>query len=167
MAYERVTDDLLNLKAFDSVKADPDFAKKVEYNRSSLLLIKKAAISLKEALVQLEKIEGNYINQKYIIELKEQCSFICDDIDFNLQQLESSINLIFSIQNHRLNEVMKTLTVFSVVFIPLTFLAGIYGMNFKNMPELESRYGYFVLLTIMLVLAFLIYFYFKRKKWFD
>ena len=88
------------------------------------------------------------------------------NIDFELQELESKINLIFSIQGHRLNEVMKTLTILSVIFIPLTFLAGIYGMNFENMPELKFQYGYFLLLGFMFVISLFIVWYFKRKKWF-
>jgi magnesium transporter len=83
-----------------------------------------------------------------------------------LQELESKINLIFSIQGHRLNEVMKTLTILSVIFIPLTFLAGIYGMNFENIPELKFKYGYFVLLGIMVFITICAIWYFKRKKWF-
>lgn len=86
-------------------------------------------------------------------------------MDLNL--LESSINLIFNIQNNRLNEVMKTLTIFSVVFIPLTFIAGVYGMNFKNMPELNTEYGYFVVLGLMVLIAILSIVIIKRKKWFD
>ena len=89
-----------------------------------------------------------------------------DDIDFDLQQLESSINLMFNIQSNRLNEVMKTLTILSAIFIPLTFMAGIYGMNFKNMPELESQNGYYILLGIMAVMIFMIVFYFMKKGWF-
>ena len=88
------------------------------------------------------------------------------NIDFELQELESKINLIFSIQGHRLNEVMKTLTILSVIFIPLTFLAGIYGMNFENIPELKFQYGYFFLLGLMFLISLFIVLYFKRKKWF-
>jgi magnesium transporter len=61
-----------------------------------------------------------------------------NDIDFDLNQLESKLNLSFNQQNNRLNQVMKTLTIFSVNFIPLTFLAGLYGMNFDNMPGAKA-----------------------------
>jgi magnesium transporter len=61
---------------------------------------------------------------------------------------------------------MKTLTILSVIFIPLTFLAGIYGMNFENIPELKFKYGYFVLLGIMVFITICAIWYFKRKKWF-
>ena len=66
----------------------------------------------------------------------------------------------------RMNSIMKQLTVVSTIFIPLTFLAGIWGMNFKWMPELGWRYGYVFAWTLMLILVAVIYFYFKRKKWY-
>ena len=105
-------------------------------------------------------------NTKYFSELKEQTNNLIANIDFELQELESKINMIFSIQGHRLNEVMKTLTILSVIFIPLTFLAGIYGMNFANMPELNWKYGYFLILGLMLVITIISVWYFKKKKWF-
>ncbi len=61
---------------------------------------------------------------------------------------------------------MKTLTLVSVIFIPITFIAGVYGMNFHNMPELTTRYGYFAVIGIMLTIASGLLVYFKRKKWF-
>ena len=69
------------------------------------------------------------------------------------------------ISSHRLNRVMQILTIITVIFVPLTFLAGIYGMNFRYMPELESRYGYFVIIGIMLVVAIAQLVYFRRKRW--
>jgi len=131
-----------------------------------LLKLKKSANSLRTTLLRLEKVKYKNLKNSYFSELKEQTNELITDIDFELQTLESSMNLVFSIQGHRLNEVMKTLTIFSVIFIPLTFLAGIYGMNFENMPELKTKYGYFILLGIMLILTLGIVYYFKRKKWF-
>ena len=89
-----------------------------------------------------------------------------NDIDFELNVLESKLNLIFSIQGHRLNQVMKTLTIFSVIFIPLTFLSGVYGMNFKYMPGLNFKNGYYVLVGIMLLITIISIWYFFKKKWF-
>ena len=131
-----------------------------------MLKLKKSANSLRTTLLRLEKVKYKNLKNSYFSELKEQTNELITDIDFELQTLESSMNLVFSIQGHRLNEVMKTLTIFSVIFIPLTFLAGIYGMNFENMPELKTKYGYFILLGIMLILTLGIVYYFKRKKWF-
>jgi magnesium transporter len=150
----------------NNIKPTPEFTSLVEARKQELFNFKKATMSLKDTVVKLEKMEIDSFNVKYFSELKEQTNHLISNIDFELQELESKINLIFSIQGHRLNEVMKTLTILSVVFIPLTFLAGIYGMNFENIPELKSENGYFILLGVMLLVSIISIWYFKRKKWF-
>ncbi|MDX6746456.1 CorA family divalent cation transporter [Polaribacter sp. PL03] len=148
------------------IKPTPEFTSLVEKRKQELFNFKKATMSLKDTVVKLEKIEIDGFDVKYFSELKEQTNNLISNIDFELQELESKINLIFSIQGHRLNEVMKTLTILSVIFIPLTFLAGIYGMNFENIPELKLKYGYFILLGIMVLVTVISIWYFKRKRWF-
>lgn len=128
----------------ENIKPTPDFTAIVEKRKQELFNFKKATLGLKDTIIKLEKIDIIDFNIKYFSELKEQTNNLISNIDFELQELESKINMIFSIQGHRLNEVMKTLTILSVIFIPLTFLAGIYGMNFENIPELKYQYGYFV-----------------------
>jgi magnesium transporter len=64
-----------------------------------------------------------------------------------------------------MNEIMKVLTIIATIFIPLTFIAGIYGMNFKNMPELNSEYGYFILMGVMFILLIFMLIYFRKKRW--
>ena len=154
--------DQLNAK---HIKPTPEFTSLVENRKQELFSFKKAAIGLRDMIVKLEKIEINGIEVKYFSEIKEQTNNLISNIDFELQELESKINLIFSIQGHRLNEVMKTLTILSVIFIPLTFLAGIYGMNFEYIPELkwEHGYQYFWILSGCLFVALLGFF--KWKKW--
>ncbi|WP_282072788.1 magnesium and cobalt transport protein CorA [Polaribacter atrinae] len=148
------------------IKPTPEFTSLVEKRKQELFNFKKATLSLRDTIIKLEKVEIKDFNIKYFNELKEQTNNLVSNIDFELQELESKINLIFSIQGHRLNEVMKTLTILSVIFIPLTFLAGIYGMNFENIPELKSKYGYFILLGVMAIVTIVSVWYFKRKKWF-
>ena len=150
----------------ENMKPTPEFTSLVEKRKQELFNFKKATLSLKDTIIKLEKIEITDFSIKYFSELKEQTNNLISNIDFELQELESKINLIFSIQGHRLNEVMKTLTILSVIFIPLTFLAGIYGMNFENIPELKIKYGYFILLGIMVLVTIISVWYFKRKKWF-
>lgn len=167
IAYEHLSEENKRFKDFENVRATAEFATQVEHNRRELFRIKHIASALRDALMRLEALEFPNFNPKYLIELKEQISYLNDAIDHSEQQLESSINLIINIQSNRLNEVMRTLTVLSVIFIPLTFIAGIYGMNFDNMPELHTENGYFVILGIMLLVAMLTLYYFKRQKWFD
>lgn len=166
-AYEKLLEKSTEIKDLSKVKPSPEFAIVIENNKQNLFILKKAISSLREAISKIENLDIEDFETSYFSELKEQANFMIDDIDFDLQQFESSINLIFNIQNHRLNEVMKTLTIISVIFIPLTFLAGIYGMNFKNMPELETQYGYFVVLGVMIFIVLIGFYYFKKSKWFD
>lgn len=153
--------------ALDDIKPTPEFTAQIENNKQVLFTFIKATSSLRDTLNKLEKIREVPINDSYFGELKEQVSHLITDIEFELTKLESKLNLVFSIQGHRLNNIMKTLTLLSVIFIPLTFLAGLYGMNFDYMPELKFHYGYFVLLGVMLFITLLTIVYISRKKWFD
>ncbi|MEG0915842.1 MAG: CorA family divalent cation transporter [Myroides sp.] len=81
-----------------------------------------------------------------------------------LEDANNLLNSYHSVNAQKNNDVMKLLTVFSAFFLPLTFIAGIYGMNFDYMPELEWHFGYFATLTVMLVIAIIIFLWFKRKK---
>ena len=81
-----------------------------------------------------------------------------------LENANSLLNTYHSVSSQKSNDVMKLLTIFSAFFLPLTFVAGIYGMNFENMPELRWQFGYFMILGIMTIIAIIIYFWFKRKK---
>ncbi|WP_159947004.1 CorA family divalent cation transporter [Polaribacter septentrionalilitoris] len=165
-AYQKNADLSADKLNSINIKPTPEFTSLVEKRKQELFNFKKAALGLKDTIIKLEKIEIKNFDVKYFSELKEQANNLVSNIDFELQELESKINLIFSIQGHRLNEVMKTLTILSVIFIPLTFLAGIYGMNFENIPELKMKYGYFILLGIMVLITIVSIWYFKRKKWF-
>lgn len=158
-----LSSELLNTS---DINPTPEFTSLVGKRKQELFNFKKAAISLRDTIVKLENVEVKGFNSNYFIDLREQTNNLISNIDFELQELESKINMIFSIQGHRLNEVMKTLTIFSVVFIPLTFMAGIYGMNFENMPELKFKYGYFILMGLMVGVTLFSIWYFKRKKWF-
>ncbi len=165
-SFQKFT-DLSNTNLDLSVlKPTAEFTSRIEKRKEGLFIYKKAAISLRNTITNLEKVEIQDMKIKYFNELKEQANNLIADIDFELQKLESKINLIFSIQGDRLNNVMKILTVFSVIFIPLTFIAGIYGMNFINMPETQLENGYYIMLGIMLLISLLIIWYMSKKKWF-
>ncbi len=79
--------------------------------------------------------------------------------------ISGSLEAYLSVVSNRLNEIMKVLTIFSAIMLPLTFIAGVYGMNFDNMPELKSRYGYFAILGLMIVIAIGMLYFFRRRGW--
>jgi magnesium transporter len=79
--------------------------------------------------------------------------------------ISGSLEAYLSVVSNRMNEIMKVLTIFSAIMLPLTFIAGVYGMNFDNMPELHSRYGYFATIAVMIVVAVGMLFFFWRRGW--
>ncbi len=166
---DKYEDSIVMENALDALvkkEPTPEFMFEVEQKKAILQDFKKASQGLRDIVIKLERVQLKGFHNAYFSELREQINGLITDIDSDIMELESQINLFFSVQGHRLNEVIKTLTIFSVVFIPLTFLAGIYGMNFENMPELKMHYGYFILLGVMFVVTVISFIIFKRKKWF-
>ena len=103
--------------------------------------------------------------QHEIIDVYEQQQRAASLADLYYQQSSDLIDGYLSISSHRLNQIMRVLTIITAVFVPLSFLAGIYGMNFENMPELHSRWGYFTLLAVMGFVATTLLMTFRRKGW--
>jgi len=79
--------------------------------------------------------------------------------------LSDQLDLYNSVVGNRMNEIMKVLTIFAAIFIPLTFIAGIYGTNFEYFPELKFKYSYFIFWCVMLLVAMIMLIYFRKKKW--
>lgn len=123
----------------------------------------------KEMIFSLAKLDTDIIsdeNETHFKELQDNISQVSEMLDYYREVLYDALDVYHSAMSTRLNDIMAVLTVFSVVFIPLSFIAGLYGMNFVNMPELQSPYGYYIVLGVMIILAVCMLFYFKKKKWF-
>jgi magnesium transporter len=102
----------------------------------------------------------------YLRDVYDHTINVLDTIETYRDMLSGMLDIYLSSISNRLNEVMKVLTIITTIFIPLSFIAGIYGMNFKFMPEIEWKYGYPVILAVMLFIGLTMVIYFKRKKWF-
>jgi magnesium transporter len=139
----------------------------IQSMRRKLLEIRRAAYPLRESIQLLENDDVNIteINKKYYRDLLDHIYHVNEMCD-NLREMNTSLRDSYNtILNNRMNEVMKTLTIISTIFIPLTFIAGVYGMNFKNMPEIEMENAYFVTLAGMGLLALILIGFFRFKKW--
>ncbi|MGE4289786.1 MAG: magnesium/cobalt transporter CorA [Salinivirgaceae bacterium] len=161
------------MEAFDVLEgmqdASPVVLEKIEWYKKQLHTIRKAIFPLKEFSLLIEREDNPFIEKKhlkYFLEIKDLSLTLLDQCDTLGSSLESSTNLFFSLQSHRMNQVMKTLTIVATIFIPLTFVAGIYGMNFSHMPELEWKYGYAGVWALFVIILMLMVFYFRKKKWF-
>ena len=123
----------------------------------------------KEMVASLVKLDTDFIqedNEKHYKELQDNINQAVDLLDYYRELLYDELNMYHSAMSTKLNDTMTVLTIFSVIFIPLTFIVGVYGMNFSNMPELNWKYGYYITWGVMFVIVLAMVWYFKRKKWF-
>lgn len=164
--YEKINGPLEQIQEQENPETDQENVLKIENGKQQLFQLKKAIASLRETIFKLENSGLDFLESRYFSEAKEQANYLMDDIDFDLNQLESKLNLIFNLQNNRLNQVMKTLTIFSVIFIPLTFLAGIYGMNFDHMPGTKAANGFYIFLLATVFVTLLSIYMINRRNWF-
>lgn len=147
---------------------DSKIVEEIYQFKTELNYLRKSIRPVRDFLVLLNRTEDSYIqekNQKFLADLYELAVQCTDAIELYNSLVSDQLNIYNSNMSNKMNEVMKTLTIFASIFIPLTFVAGIYGMNFKYMPELDYKYSYPILWGIILVLAGGLLYYFKRKKW--
>lgn len=147
---------------------DKSIFKEIELEKRKLIELRKIAIPMRDITVQLENAETPFIhehNQHYFVNLKFLCESVLEEIDANKQILDGMTNLYYAAQGQRMNEIMKILTVVSAIFIPLTFIAGVYGMNFVHMPELQYTYGYYVVMGGMSLMGISLLVFFWKRGW--
>lgn len=150
-------------------EGDNQVVTKVVNLKKDALLLRRSIVPLRESIGNLKKGTSRLIEPetlKFLNDLYDHISIQGDSADQMREGLNNLIELNHSFQGARLNEVMKTLTIISTIFIPLGFLAGLYGMNFNYMPELHYKYGYYILLGVMACIVIAMFIHFKRKNWF-
>jgi len=137
--------------------------------KKELLVMRKSIAPLREAIGRFAKTDSPIVAANtvvYIRDLYDHTIQVMDAVESFRDLLNGLQDLFISEVSFKMNQVMQVLTIVSTIFIPLTFLAGIYGMNFENIPELHWQYGYFILLGVMLAIFVGLLFFFKSKKWF-
>ncbi len=165
---EQVNRDIALLEKSVFENPDKSILVLLESHKKSAQLIKKSLNPFNDALQTILNDRTKLIkeqNVKYYKDLAHSALSALEEIDTILRTLEGLTNIYFASLSQKMNETMKVLTTVATIFIPLTFIAGVYGMNFENMPELGSRYGYYITWGVMIVIAAGMMVYFKRKKW--
>lgn len=168
IALEHIGDELDTLEEKILLGADPGQSRNIQRLRTDLLFLRKAIWPLREMLSTVARSSSELIDPQthlYIRDVYDHVVQILDSIDTYREIVNGLMDIYLSSISNRMNEVMKLLTVISTIFIPLTFLAGIEGMNFKVMPELDWPYGYPVLLLCMTVIVIGMVRFFKNKQW--
>ena len=136
--------------------------------KTELSYIRKNIRPVKEIMSRFTRCDSQLINTHtyaYLHDLDDLVIQVQEAIEIYYTMISDQLNLYQTNISNKVNDVMKILTIFSTIFIPLTFIAGIYGMNFEYIPELHYRYAYFILWGIMIIITIIMLFYFKRKKW--
>jgi magnesium transporter len=136
--------------------------------KQEMILIRKSVWPLRELIGGLERRDSELIQEGTIIYLRDLYDHtvqIIDTVETSREMLSGMLDIYLSSEANRTNEVMKVLTVYATIFMPLTFIVGLYGMNFKYMPELEWHWGYPAVLVFMAAIAVGMLLYFRRKQW--
>ncbi|WP_158979116.1 magnesium/cobalt transporter CorA [Cellulophaga sp. L1A9] len=154
----------------DEVYDNPtnDVVHRIQELKKEVLKVRRQIAPVKELVGRLLDSESALIKKDtklFLRDVQDHCIEINESLQIYREMSMSLMEMYMSNMSNKMNEVMKVLTIMASIFIPLTFIAGVYGMNFDNMPELHSKYGYAVVWGIMIMMFIGMLIYFKRKKW--
>ncbi|MBP1751605.1 MAG: magnesium and cobalt transport protein CorA [Geobacteraceae bacterium] len=146
----------------------PDTLHEIHKLKRDMIIIRKSVWPLREVIAALERGDTSLISDStrvYLRDVYDHTVHVIDTLETFRDMVSGMLDIYLSSVSHRLNEVMKVLTIIATIFIPLTFIVGVYGMNFKFMPELEWHWGYPALLLFMLGIVAGMMVYFRKKRW--
>tara|TARA_R110000787_G_scaffold59922_7_gene135834 strand:- start:1012 stop:2088 length:1077 start_codon:yes stop_codon:yes gene_type:complete len=165
---EHISEAIEDLEELVLKSPDRESLLKIQKLKREIINLRKAILPLREAVSVLQKDNTKLIKNstvRYLRDVYEHIIQANESLESQRDMLASIMDLYQSGVSNKMNQIMKVLTIIATIFIPLTFIAGIYGMNFDNMPELHWEYGYFIVWGIMLAILIIMLFYFRRKKW--
>ena len=168
LILEKLGDRIDTLEEELIVKNSRSGVEKLYRLKRELLFLHKAIWPLREVIARLQRRESPLIHETttpFLRDVYDHVVQVIDSVEIYREMLTEMLDTYLSSVSYRLNEIMKVLTVIATIFMPLTFLAGVYGMNFKHMPELEWKYGYLLAWIIMAGIGGIMVVYFKRKNW--
>ena len=162
-SLEDLEEALLDISSEDNIGIS------IQSRRKQYMKIKKIAYPLRDQFAKLLHESDNIIrkvNLPLFNDIYDQLLFVSQTAESCREIISSLVDLYISNNDLRLNDIMKRLTVVSTIFIPLTFMAGVWGMNFEFMPELKWKYGYLICWSLMLLVAVFVWWYIRRRKWY-
>ncbi len=161
VVFERLEDELLS-------EPGSEILQSIQQIRRELITIKRNISPLRELLASIKRLDTDLIKEetlRYYDDIYDHVLRITDALESYREIIASMQDVYLSSLSNKMNETMKVLTIFSTIFIPMTFLAGVYGMNFEYLPELKWRWGYPVLWGVFIFCTILLLIFFKKKKW--
>ena len=168
LVLEKLGEEIESLEEDLVSHPTPETVQKIHNLKRELIFLRKSVWPLREVINVLEKAETDLIQSRTLIFLRDIYDHtiqVIDTVETFRDMVSGMLDIYLSSVSNRMNEVMKVLTIIATIFIPLTFIAGVYGMNFKAMPELEISWGYPAVLVIMVVIGVMMLMMFRRKRW--
>ncbi len=147
---------------------EPTTLQAIHHLKQDMIFLRKSVWPLREVIASMEREVSPLVHEStkvYLRDVYEHTIQVIDTVETYRDMLSGMLDIYLSSISYRLNEVMKVLTIIATIFIPLTFIAGVYGMNFRYMPELEWKWGYPLALLLMLLVAGIMMYYFRKKRW--
>lgn len=167
-AIEKIGDKIEEIEEEIISDSDKKSLLQLYHLKREMIYLRKQVWPMRDMINNMIRSETTLINTSsdmYLRDLSDHVTRIIDTVETYRDLLSGIMDIYLSTNANKMNEVMKVLTIMSSIFIPVTFIAGVYGMNFENMPELKTQNGYFITWGIMLSVIIGLIVYFKRKKW--
>ena len=165
---ESLGSDVEDLEVEVLTNPRPEVLGKINDLRRELSFFRKSIRPAREAVMKLSKLDNALIRPQtvpFLKDLNDITTHAADAIDTYREMLSDELDIYNSTMSNKMNDIMKVLTIFAAIFIPLTFVAGVYGTNFENLPELHYKYSYYIFLGSMVVMATGMLLFFKRRGW--
>jgi magnesium transporter len=165
---EKFGEQMESLEDAVVAQPSPQTLRHVHRFKNDMIILRKSLWPLREVIARLERRESPLISENlgnYFRDVYDHTIIAIDTVETYRDILSGMLDIYLSSMSNRLNEIMKVLTIIATIFMPLTFITSLYGMNFKHMPELQWEYGYFVVIGVVVVVAVSMLEYFRRKHW--
>ena len=165
---DRIGDEIENIEEKLFTNPEPSILEDLHDLRQELIFFRKTVWPLRTIMNELDRQETELIQDStsvYLRDLYDHVVQVIETLETFREMLSGHLEVYLSTISNKTNEIMKFLTIIGTIFIPLTFIAGVYGMNFKYMPELEWRWGYYLIWAIMIGIGVALLAYFRKKNW--
>lgn len=165
---EKFGDQVESLEDEVVARPSPQTLRDVHRFKNDMIMLRKSLWPLREVIARLERRESPLISENlanYFRDVYDHTIIAIDTVETYRDILSGMLDIYLSSMSNRLNQIMKVLTIIATIFMPLTFITSLYGMNFKNMPELQWEYGYFSVIGVIIVIAITMLLFFRKKQW--
>ncbi len=168
VALEKIGEEIEELEVEVVTSPTRETQRKIHRLKRSMIFLRKSVWPLREVIGSLERRDSRLVREGTIVyfrDVYDHAVQVIDTVDTYRDMLSGMLDIYLTSLSNRTNEVMKVLTIIATIFMPLTFIVGLYGMNFKYMPELEWHWGYPAVLLLMFLISIAMVIFFRRKRW--